>query len=345
MNQAWVRSATRRPAKVVIHIDIWEAIFDQLAILEHHRTLTTLWTSSPSTESPQTTQPYINYLRHLGFLNLLSVKNFINFLHPHFMTAALQQTNHQNLNSTNDQDIIVADQITAKTPSIGVLALRFPRDLCRVARRRDLRVMLKRVKTLSLVSMEDLDASAAEVLTKYLPRLSGIELVQASVPHTSALASFLSHPKPRQLRDFSCSINRIQVPVLRAIPKQTNLQKLSLKFLIHLPVEMHRRPLSLVVKRRTLLGRFAPSYLITDPATENIKNMLRFVVVYSREQNYRGEIWTGNGYEFDEERMLVQLWDDIRGSAEALQLLRGSGPYPPFLGLMENTGARIASCD
>ncbi|EFQ25251.1 uncharacterized protein GLRG_00395 [Colletotrichum graminicola M1.001] len=216
MNQAWVRSATRRPAKVVIHIDIWEAIFDQLAILEHHRTLTTLWTSSPSTESPQTTQPYINYLRHLGFLNLLSVKNFINFLHPHFMTAALQQTNHQNLNSTNDQDIIVADQITAKTP---------------------------------------------------------------------------------------------------------------------------------IVKRRTLLGRFAPSYLITDPATENIKNMLRFVVVYSREQNYRGEIWTGNGYEFDEERMLVQLWDDIRGSAEALQLLRGSGPYPPFLGLMENTGARIASCD
>ncbi|KAK1966961.1 hypothetical protein LY78DRAFT_709550 [Colletotrichum sublineola] len=616
MDQIRVRSATRRRTKVVIHIDIWEAIFDQLVVLGYLRTLancaqlnwelswlalprlykdqfsssaswgtqladvlwTTLWTSALSTEGPPTTQPYVNYIRHLDFLNFLSIRNCRDFPHPHFITAALQQANHQNFNSTNDPDIVVANQITAQTPSIGVLALRLLRDLCCMAQRRDLRVMLKsltidkwahvlpvirslqELETLSLVFMEGLDASAAELLTRYLPRLSGIELVQASVPHTLALASFLSHLKPDQLRGFSCSLNRIQVPVLWAIPKQTNLQKLSLKFLIRPPVEMHRlfelqaltelnlsfnfiatRPAqaefrdwatrhrgnfanwlkscenlrslhlfrfpdlvpaiadalprlhlnrlhifstglcrdfyealgtqrleylflaespdmllvnpplgwrerdgmvmdavaampglrdlrlhtyfplgykelehiarhvpklqtifflgckeenptwtlrALVPFRHltslTVLGRtkfssrqvlqwidytqchlrpggfslslpaqdswswsrgFRVSNLIADPATEDIRHILRFLIVYSRENNYRGEIWRGNDYEFDEERMFVHLWDDIRGPAEALQLLRGSGPYPPFLGLMENMGARIASSD
>ncbi|KAK2001177.1 hypothetical protein LX36DRAFT_374643 [Colletotrichum falcatum] len=492
------------------------------------------------------------------------------------MATALQQANRQNLDPTGGQDIVVANQITAHTPSIGGLALRILQDLCGVARNRDLRVMLKsltidkwahvlpvihsfrELEALSLVFMQGLDASAAEVLTKYLHGLSVIELVQASVPHTSALASFLSQLKPDQLRAFSCSLNRIQVPLLRAIPGQINLQKLSLKFLIYPPVEMHRlfelqnltelnlsfnftatrlaqaeftdwarahrdtfanwlascdnlrsfhlfrfpdlvpavanalprlhldrlhvfstglcrdfyevlgtqrlkylflaespgilpispplggrersrlvmdavaampglrdlrlhtsfplgykeleriarhvpnlQTLSFVGLKEenptwtlralvpfrhlislTVLGRttfssrdvlqwidytqyhlrpggfslslpaqdswswsrgLRVSYLITDPATENIQNMLRFFVVYSREQNYRGEAWRGNYYESDEERMFVQLWDDISGPAEALQLLRGSGPYPPFLGLMENMGARIAS--
>ncbi|KAK2060464.1 hypothetical protein LY76DRAFT_634596 [Colletotrichum caudatum] len=539
---------------------------------------TALWTSAPSTESPPTTQPYVNYVRHLDFLNFLSIRNCRDFPHPQFMAATLQQANHQNPDSTNGQDIVVANQLTAQTPSIGVIALRLLRDLCRVARSRDLRVMLKsltidkwahvlpvirsfqELETLSLVFMEGLDAAAAEVLTRCLPRLSGIELVQASVPHTSSLASFLSNLEPDQLRAFSCSLNRVQVPALRAIPKQMNLQKLTLKFLIHPPVEMHSlfelqtltdlnlsfnfiasRPaqaefrdwarshrgtfanwlvscenlrslhlfrfqdlvpavadalprlhlgrlhifstglcrdfyealgtqrleylflaespdlllvnpplgwkergeiimdavaampglrdlrlhtyfpvghkelehlarhvpklqtISFVCRKEenptwtlralvpfrhltslTVLGRttfssrmvhqwidytqchlrpggfslslpnqdswswsrgLIVSHLITDPATEKIKNMLRFFVVYSRGQNYRGEIWRGNDYEFDEERMFVHLWDDIRGPAEALQLLRGSGPYPPFLGLMENMGARIASSD
>ncbi|KAK1983892.1 hypothetical protein LZ30DRAFT_748309 [Colletotrichum cereale] len=600
MDQTCVRSAKRRHIKSFIHIDIWEAIFDQLAVLGYYRTLVScallnhesswlalrrlykLVTDIPTTPNllnfmypPQTTQPYISYVRHLDLLNFLSIGNCRDLPRPRFMAAALQQATHQDLNSANDQDIILANQITAQTPGIGYPARRLLLDLCRMSIRRDLRVMLKsltidrwanvrpirylrELETLSLVFIEGLDASAAESLTKYLPRLRNIELVQTSVPHTSDLASFLSHLKPDQLRAFSCSLNRIQIPVLRAIPNQQNLRKLSLQFLIYPPVEMHslfelqtltelklsfnfnasppaqtefrdwavshrgaftnwlkscqnlkslhlfrfpdlvpavadalphlqldrlhvfstglcgdlyavlgtqrleylflaespdilmpvnpppvwwergrlvmdalttmpglrdlrlhtyfalgykqlehiaihapklqtisfvgsanespRRTLRALVPFRhltslTVLGRtrfssqevlwwidytqchlrpggfslslpaqngwywtrnLKISHILADPATESIKHMLRFFILYQR---YGEQVWRGNDYEFGEERMFVQLWDDIRGPAEALQLLRGSGPYPPFRGLWENMGAHIVSSD
>ncbi|KAK1689932.1 hypothetical protein BDP55DRAFT_652075 [Colletotrichum godetiae] len=74
-----------------------------------------------------------------------------------------------------------------------------------------------------------------------------------------------------------------------------------------------------------------------DPATVILQRMLKSLVVY-----LRGDIWRGNDNEADEDRMFVNIWADIRGPAGGLQRLRGSGPYEPWTGLIENMGMHIA---
>lgn len=414
------------------------------------------------------------------------------------------------------------------------------------------------LESLSLVFVDGLGTSAANIITRHLPKLRTFSVVQADESHAQELASFLSNLKADQLRSFSCSLNRTQAPILQALSKQTFLQDLALQFLVSPPLELrklfkltnltslrlglsfspssfaqsrfkdwvtnnrgtfatwliscenlrglhifrfpdlipaiadalrhlrlnrlhvfstgyygdfyraletqqleylfvaecpdreiishslgwrergghvmtavlampclrdlrlhtyfplgyrelehiaiyvprletisfvcrqgenptwtlralenfkhltgltvlgltvfssrdmlrwiewtqcHLRPggfsLSLPTqdRRSWFRGVGVSDYTyINDPATERIKQMLRFFALYVRDRSGHGEVWRGNDYEFDEERMFVHLWDDIRGPAEALQLLRGSGPYPPFMGLMENMGTRI----
>ncbi|KXH65813.1 hypothetical protein CSAL01_07519 [Colletotrichum salicis] len=74
-----------------------------------------------------------------------------------------------------------------------------------------------------------------------------------------------------------------------------------------------------------------------DPATASLREILNYLIVLSRE-----DIWRGNDYEADEERMFVHFWAEITGPAGGLQLLRGSGPYEPWTGLMENMGVPLA---
>ncbi|OHW90038.1 hypothetical protein CSPAE12_11345 [Colletotrichum incanum] len=71
--------------------------------------------------------------------------------------------------------------------------------------------------SLSLVFKEGLDASAANFLTRYLLKLRNIASMEASVPHTPALASFFLPSEARSAADFQL-----------------------LQFLIHPLVKMHR---------------------------------------------------------------------------------------------------------
>ncbi|WYZ39843.1 hypothetical protein EsH8_IV_000184 [Colletotrichum jinshuiense] len=434
MNSRRARPARPTFIKAVIHIDIWEAIFEQLAVLEYYGTLAQCAQLSRELSGLA--------LRHL-----------------------YSQANQQQLSSNaNDQSILAADQVTARNPDVRPVGPRILRDLTRMAQDRDLHVMLKsltidrwthvfpvirfftQLESLSLVFIDGLGTSAANIITRHLPKLRTFSVVQADESHAQELASFLSNLKADQLRslhvfstgyygDFYRALETQQLeylfvaecpdreiishslgwrergghvmtavlamPCLRDLRLHTyfplgyrelehiaiyvpRLETISFvcrqgenptwtlralenfKHLTGLTVlgltvfssrdmlrwiewtQCHLRPegfsLSLPTqdRRSWFRGVGVSDYTyINDPATERIKQMLRFFAVYVRDRSGHGEVWRGNDYEFDEERMFVHLWDDIRGPAEALQLLRGSGPYPPFMGLMENMGTRI----
>ncbi|OHE91527.1 hypothetical protein CORC01_13176 [Colletotrichum orchidophilum] len=605
-----IPARTTRSVKPVLHVDIWDAIFDQLALQGHHGSLAscallnrelselasrrlysaqlssptnwgtpstdglwdTLSAGVPGYQGFPVTYPYLLYIRHLDLLNFLSTRGCRLFPEPRFIAQILREAAQQN--PTTYQSIVAAHRITAHSPDVEYYSRNLLCELPHLAKRRDLRVMLRsltadrwetiqpvirafqELESLSLVFLQGLDVFVAAIITRHLPKLTRLSVVQANDSHVSSFASFFSNLQSNQLRSFGCSLNNIRVPLLEAIPQQTCLQQLTLNFLVNPPFELHQifelttltsltlslnfspsRPESARFKRwaeenrsavaswltscqglrnlhlfrfpvlvpaladalphlhlhrlhifstgcyedfykalgtqkleylflaecpdrdttnptlgwkvrswltmnavmampglrdlrlhtyfplgcqelediarnvprlqtlsfvglkgenptwtlralesfrhltnLTVLGHTTFSarevlywvdylqchrrpggfslslpaqdrrswyreirisdgvlHVVNDPATESLKEMLKFLAVYARQL-----IWRGNDYESDEDRMFVHLWNDIRGPAEALQLLRGSGPYPPFRGLMENMGERIA---
>ncbi|TKW50759.1 hypothetical protein CTA1_8314 [Colletotrichum tanaceti] len=227
------------------------------------KTAKRIWASLKSSDA--NTHPagisYLSHIRHLDFLNLISVAGCRDVPNADFVARATNQLANLNLgpadDSTDGPDIVATNQVSAINPTLDRVVRPFLENLCNTAREQKLHVVLEsltldrwasampqiqdfqQLKSLSLVFLEGLDAQAAQVVTSSLPNLRHITVVQASVPHTPDLVSFLSNLKPDQLQSFSCSLNRVQVPVLKSISQLTSLRKLSLQFLVYPPVDMH----------------------------------------------------------------------------------------------------------
>ncbi|OBR13277.1 hypothetical protein CH63R_02003 [Colletotrichum higginsianum IMI 349063] len=223
----------------------------------------TIWASvrSSAANTHPAGQSHLSHIRHLDFLNFISIDACREVPDKGFIAHVANQLANLNLGPADDPtdspDIVATDQVSARHPNLENVVRPLLENLCKTARERELHVLLKsltldrwtnaipqikvfqQLESLSLVFIEGLDAQAAQVVTSSLPNLRHITVVQASVPHTLDLASFLSNLKPDQLLSFSCSLNRVQVPVLNAISQQTSLRKLSLQFFNYPPVDMH----------------------------------------------------------------------------------------------------------
>ncbi|KAK1634720.1 hypothetical protein BDP81DRAFT_377912 [Colletotrichum phormii] len=525
---------------------------------------------------PATYHPCLLYIRHLDLLNFLSNFGCVAFPGEQFIAenrhAAVAA--QQNLGPITDRSIAAANHICTEAPSIVCFGHRLLRKICSMSETRGLHVMIRsltadwwinvrpvihlfrKLESLSLVFLDDLDKPAAAMITSHLPILTKLSVVQADDLNASSFADFVSNLLPNQLRSLECSLNNIQLPLLEAIAKQTHLQELTLNFLVRPPFDtcllfgltsltsltlsfnfqpspqnrsrfrrwaeenrskvaawlkscqalrsihlfrfpdlvpavadalpylhLHRlhvfstgcykdfykklgtqqleylflaecsdeglvdpnpeqkergelvikavmampclrdlrlhtyssldcselekiakhvprlETLSFVSRKEenstwtlralesfryltslTVLGhtKFSAREILywvdylkchqrlggfslflpaqdrqswyrgvraadntihdrNDPATASLREMLNYLIVLSRE-----DIWRGNDYEADEERMFVHLWAEITGPAGGLQLLRGSGPYEPWTGLMENKGVPLA---
>ncbi|KXH41089.1 hypothetical protein CNYM01_04604 [Colletotrichum nymphaeae SA-01] len=206
---------------------------------------------------PATYHPYLLFKRHLNLLNFLSVHGCRPFPDQRFVTVN-REAAQQDPGSTTDQSIVAANHVTAETPSIGCFGTRLLRKLAHMSTEKDLHVMLKsltadwwmnvqpvihtfrKLEILSLVFLDDLDKSAAELITTHLPMLTKISVVQADDSEIASFADFVSELPPTQLRSFDCSLNQTQMPLLEAIAQHTCLQELTLQFVVCPPFELHR---------------------------------------------------------------------------------------------------------
>ncbi|OLN85505.1 hypothetical protein CCHL11_08097 [Colletotrichum chlorophyti] len=193
-----------------------------------------------------------------------------------------------------------------------------------------------------------------------MPGLRDLRLHTYSPLGWKELEHVASHVPKLETLSFVCRMGEDPTRTLRALASfrhLTNLKVLGLSVFSSRDVlrwiewtQCHLRPggfsLSLPSQdRRSWYGGLGVTDCqhYRDPPTERITEMLRFFSVWDRGHDGQGLVWRGNDYDFDEERMYVHVWDDIRGPAEALQLLRGTGPYSPFMGLMADRGNAIAS--
>ncbi|KAI3537481.1 hypothetical protein CABS03_05500 [Colletotrichum abscissum] len=206
---------------------------------------------------PATYHPYLLYIRHLNLLNFLSVHGCRPFPDQRFV-AVNREAAQQNPGSTTDQSIVAANHVTAETPSIGCFGDRLLRKLAQMSTEKGLNIMLKsltadwwmnvqpvihtfrKLESLSLVFLDDLDKSAAALITTHLPMLTKISVVQADDSEIASFADFVSELPPTQLRSFDCSLNQTQMPLLEAIAQQTCLQELTLQFVVRPPFELYR---------------------------------------------------------------------------------------------------------
>ncbi|KAF9877917.1 hypothetical protein CkaCkLH20_04493 [Colletotrichum karsti] len=62
-----------------------------------------------------------------------------------------------------------------------------------------------------------------------------------------------------------------------------------------------------------------PGNMVREPSPEKFRKLLRFFRVCIRGD--RGEIWKGNDYEAEEERMFINLWGEVEGSTAALMIV------------------------
>lgn len=225
---------------------------------------------------PATYHPYLPYIRHLNLINFLSVHGCRPFPDQRFI-ALNREAAHQNPGSTTDRSIVAANHINAETPSIGCFGSRLLRKLAHMSTEKGFQVMLKsltadwwmivqpvihtfrKLESLSLVFLDDLDKSAAALITSHLPLLTKISVVQADDSYIASFADFVSGLQPTQLRSFDCSLNQTQVPLLRAIVWQTCLQELTMNFIVRPPFDLHRLFELTDLKSLTLSFNYQPS--------------------------------------------------------------------------------------